>query len=95
MIKKTKMKLNIKYFLYVVLSVFVPTKTRLKYKDLYRNARHCGNTTRLIDMFVQELFDTGKCQIYDHYNTSSSKDRVMYLVLQRLNREHGIEKKTS
>jgi len=53
-----------------------------------------GNTARLVDMFIQDFFNKGECQcqIYDHYNTRRSKLRVFELVLQRLNREHGIEK---
>lgn len=58
---------------------------------LYQAGRRVGNTTRLVDMFVQDFFNDGECRVYDHYYSRRAYQRVFNLVLQRLNREHGIE----
>lgn len=62
-------------------------------QHIYRIGRRQGNTTRMVDMFVQDFFDTGKCNIYDHHNTRESIKRVFNMVLERLAREHGIDTK--
>jgi hypothetical protein len=53
-------------------------------------ARRSGNTTRLIDSFVQDFFIKGKCKTHDHYCTTESNRRVFELVLLRLKNEHEI-----
>ena len=92
---KTKFRLpiNIRYFLYKLLAVVLSPFVKPKYRTLYKDYRRAGNTTRLIDMFIQDFFNEGECHIYDHYNTRQSRQRVFILVLQRLNREHHIEEK--
>ncbi len=54
--------------------------------------RRMGNTTRLIDSFVQDFFIRGKCEVIDHYGSRESNKRVMQLVLLRLKSEHNINK---
>jgi hypothetical protein len=87
---KTKLE-KVKYFFNTLLNVIL--SRFVKPKPILYNYRRVGNTTRLIDKFVQDFFIKGECKIYDHYNTRESKKRVFYLVLQRLNREHQIENK--
>jgi hypothetical protein len=91
---KTKLILpeKVRYFLYTLLAVVLSRFVKPKYINLYQEGRRVGNTTRLIDIFVQDFFNEGKCQVYDHYSTRQSSQRVFDLVLQRLNREHHIEK---
>ncbi len=91
---KTKFRLpeKTKYFLYTRLAVVLSRFVKPKYINLYKKGRRVGNTTRLIDMFLQDFFTKGECHIYDHYNTRHSRQRVFSLVLQRLSREHNIEK---
>lgn len=64
-----------------------------KYSGLHKKGRRVGNTTRLIDKFVQDFFNKVEIQVYDHYYTRESSERVFYLVLERLNREHNIQEK--
>jgi len=48
-----------------------------------------GNTTRLVDMYVQHFFTTGMCTVRDHYGTRKAHERTFDLVLRRLEREHN------
>jgi hypothetical protein len=91
---KMKLRLPVKarYFLYTLLAVVLAPFVKPKYRTLYTFGRLKGNTTRLIDMFVQDFFNKGECQIYDHYGTRQAHERVMHLVLQRLLYEHNIQK---
>ena len=53
--------------------------------------RHTGRTTRAIDGAIQDLFHTGKCVVWDHYeNGKNSKANQMVLnkTLVRLQNEH-------
>lgn len=67
----------------------------IQYKEIpFRiPGRRMGNTTRLIDSFVQDFFIKGECKVYDHYNSTDSNRRVLQLVLLRLKNEHGIKEK--
>lgn len=69
-------------------------KLLIKNKDrsIYVSGRRMGNTTRLIDLFIQDFFTEGEARIYDHYGTLEAHKRVMYLVLRRLHAEHGIKR---
>lgn len=64
------------------------------FKDFWNDKedkwRRTGRTTRMIDSFIQDFFNRGKCEIHDHYVDKKSYDRVMDIVLERLSREHGI-----
>ena len=66
----------------------------IKYKEIPFSipGRRMGNTTRLIDSFVQDFFIKGSCKVYDHYGSSDSCRRTFDLVLLRLKNEHGIDK---
>jgi len=90
---KTKLTVpeKARYFLYTLLAVVLSRFVKPKFISLYKEGRRVGNTTRLIDMFIQDFFNKGECQIYDHYNTRESRQRVFDLVLRRLNTEHNIE----
>jgi hypothetical protein len=61
---------------------------------LYIEGRRKGNTTRIIDELIQELFTKGKCTCYDHPNQSrdnqNARDKaVLKKVLSRLKHENG------
>lgn len=57
------------------------------------SSRRTGKTTRLVDKYVQEFFTKGSCTTYDHYGSKEANKRLFYLVLDRLSKEHDIEKK--
>jgi hypothetical protein len=59
------------------------------------DGRRKGNTTRLIDSFVQDFFIQGSCNVYDHYASPDSNRRTFDLVLLRLENEHGINKENT
>ncbi len=55
--------------------------------------RRTGRTTRAIDGAIQDLFHTGKCVVWDHYeNGKNSKANQMVLnkTLARLQNEHPL-----
>ncbi len=82
-----------RYLIYKFFTFVLPQNIVRKYSGIYKEGRRVGNTTRMIDMFVQDFFNKGECQVYDHHPTQESRERVFKLVLERLNREHGIEEK--
>ncbi len=50
-----------------------------------------GNTTRIIEMFIQELFSKGITYVYDGRGTSTQKEqteKALTLFVDRLEREH-------
>lgn len=53
-------------------------------------SRGCGNTTRMIDWFIQELFaNKGDwVEVYDHCDHKESHSGLAHKVLDRLVREH-------
>jgi len=53
-------------------------------------ARKCGNTTRIVDSLIQELFTKGECKIYDHHPSRNDRIRVFSIVLERLFKEHKL-----
>lgn len=61
-------------------------------KPISKNIRVCGNTTRLVDYYVQALFDRNKIIVYEsHNNTHSGKKANKELfkrVVRRLEIEH-------
>lgn len=79
-------------FFYKIFAVALAPFMNPKYQHLYKSGRRVGNTTRLVDMFVQDFFTRGKIQVYDHYGTKKASERVFNLVIKRLNSEHGIER---
>lgn len=93
-IDRLKLSAKTRYFLYIKLSkIFNILVNYDKHINLYRSKRRAGNTTRMVDLFVQEFFNKGNVEIFDHYNTRESNKRVFYWVLNRLNIEHGITEK--
>ena len=76
-VKKQKIREDIYYIKYKEIPFLIP-------------GRRMGNTTRLIDSFVQDFFISGKCEVTDHYGSRESNKRVMQLVLLRLKNEHNI-----
>jgi hypothetical protein len=69
---------------------------------LFINQRRCGNTIRIVDELIQDLFTKGKCVCHDHYlgdwdMMDSNKEvivrgkkMVMRMVLKRLSMEHQL-----
>ena len=50
--------------------------------------RQSGRSTRLIDDYVQELFNNGIIKVYDHHNTPLAHRFLFDNVLRRLSIEH-------
>lgn len=63
----------------------------IQYKEIpFRTiGRRTGNTTRLVDQFIQDLFIYGECKVYDHYPTRQASMMVYESVLKRLRNEHN------
>jgi hypothetical protein len=57
-------------------------------KEIIKAGRRQGNTTRLADQCIQELFTKGKCVCKDHINTRRMDEYLMRIVHQRLRVEH-------
>lgn len=47
-----------------------------------------GNTTRLADFYIQELFYKKTVTLEDHHDTHEAHERLMKIVLKRLSIEH-------
>lgn len=56
--------------------------------DINHMPRHSGRTTRLVDAYVQELFERGEVNVRDHYPEVTNHLRVFKILLERLKREH-------
>ena len=61
--------------------------------DLWDNEdlnRATGRTTRLVDYYIQELFNhpNEEIEIIDHTNTQQSNTHLTQLILQRMYNEH-------
>lgn len=51
--------------------------------------RRTGQTTRLVDQFIQELYQNGKTRVYDHMNDNEeARENIYNRVLKRLSMEH-------
>lgn len=58
-------------------------------KPLIKNyERRCGNSTRQIDAYVQELFTRGKIEVWDHHNTADATKFLFDNTVRRLTIEH-------
>lgn len=59
--------------------------------DLVLNERKVGNSTRLVDRYIQELFINKRVKIIDHHydHNNDSNKRLFKIVLRRLDMEHG------
>lgn len=56
-------------------------------------SRRSGRSTRLMDSFVQQLFNEGEVKIYDHHPLRNSDRHLFNRVLKRLYKEHGLNEK--
>jgi hypothetical protein len=70
-------------------NIFCITKKEIPF---WIPGRRMGNTTRLIDSYVQDFFIKGMCITKDHHNTRKSDLRIFDLVLKRLEGEHNIKR---
>ena len=63
------------------------------YKIGITGLRRNGNTTRIIDALVQELFTTGKCEYWDHADHKGNVvlDHTLRSLQSRLFYEHGLK----
>jgi hypothetical protein len=69
-------------------------------KPLILQKRRCGNSTRQIDQWIQDLFTNGKAVIIDHAHQENRGVAVNFanrhsrkILLERLWREHSIDPK--
>jgi len=53
--------------------------------------RRTGETTRLIDFFIQELFTKGEVEVYDHHPSRDADINTFIRVLSRLKYEHNYD----
>lgn len=64
----------------------------IKDKELwYGRQRRIGNTTRIVDRAIQDLFITGEAKIIDHYENGNNKDankHALKITINRLRNEH-------
>lgn len=52
------------------------------------NARRNGNTTRIVDSIIQDLFSGKKVPLLDHYHSESANRYLRSIVEKRLRSEH-------
>lgn len=50
--------------------------------------RRCGNTTRLVDQYIQLLFMYGQIHPHDHFHSRESDSLLFRRILDRLHYEH-------
>ena len=55
--------------------------------------RRSGNSTRLLDYYVQKLFQDGEVKISDHHPTRQASELLYKHFLRRLNIEHNLTDK--
>ena len=55
--------------------------------------RRTGETTRILDNAVQELFNTGSVKLRDTHENSNAGRHILNTLLKRLKIEHNIEQK--
>lgn len=51
--------------------------------------RRSGQTTRIIDHLIQELFTNGEAVVFDHFDKLECRMRVADIMKRRLDMEHG------
>lgn len=54
------------------------------------NNRRTGRTTRLVDLYVQEYFNSDEFNIEDHHKGKNSTEDLLEIFMQRLRIEHRI-----
>lgn len=57
-------------------------------KDCIKSGRAVGNSTRLLDHYVQKLFNKGYVKIVDHYENTEASEHLFFKFLKRLKLEH-------
>lgn len=50
--------------------------------------RHTGRSTRLVDQYIQELFNKGEVIVTDHHNTRMADEFTFKTMINRLKSEH-------
>lgn len=57
--------------------------------------RRIGNTTRLVDYYIQELFLRGTAKVLDHHGGDSPNhlSHIMIIIINRLQHEHRMNNK--
>lgn len=58
-------------------------------ENLRGTGRRSGRSTRLIDIFIQKLFNTGAVEIFDHHRSIDATKDLFGRFCDRLNHEHG------
>lgn len=58
------------------------------------DARRIGNSTRIVDALVQQLFTTGSCEYWDHTDRlgNSALEHTLRILEDRLSREHSLNR---
>jgi hypothetical protein len=59
-------------------------------RDLIKPGRRVGNSTRLLNYYIEELFSKRKVYIKDHYDHPKDHKELFHKVLNRLRVEHGL-----
>ena len=57
-------------------------------QEVEQKLRATGRSTRLLDFYVQELFEKGFVEVIDHHNTIQSNTLLFGKLVQRLTNEH-------
>jgi hypothetical protein len=50
--------------------------------------RATGRTTRLVDYYIQELFNNGEIKVYDHWETKEGDRELILRIKKRMDNEH-------
>ncbi len=65
---------------------------------LIKSERRCGNTTRQVDEWIQELFEKGSVVVVDHAHKSDrgvplnfANEYALKILKNRMYQEHGFE----
>ena len=83
--------IKLAYFLLEIANKKTPLYVKYENEPLF-NYRRTGRTTRIIDNAIQKLFEDGEITVRDHYGTRQADERVFFIIIDRLEREHGITK---
>jgi len=69
-------------------SAKIPASAELK-KRFLESDSCSGRTTRLVDLAVQELLETGHCHVQDHSATPKDDIELMRRIKNRMGNEHS------
>jgi hypothetical protein len=61
-------------------------------KDLIKPGRRVGNTTRLLNYYIEELFTKGEIVVKDHHNSYVISKVLFNKIIKRLEFEHNFIK---